>query len=158
MRPTTTGTRDTVIAVGLDTEKYLTWHVLLEIWSDSYSFRYEPGSANPYTATRCDNGLKLAARTPEALIRLVAGNHRMEPVRPGVTVPATAGENLNLLRERGPEEWEWWYTASLYHGKPPGGSASTVKSDTWDAALNESWNQARKAADDAIARTLRGNT
>ena len=57
-----------------------TWDYLVDQWGGAYEFEHEPGTAEPYTAKRRDNGLVLAASTAESLHDLVRKDYHERPV------------------------------------------------------------------------------
>ena len=64
----------------MDTAQKHAWNYLIEHWGDAYEFGHQPGTVNPYTCKRRDNGLLLAARTVESLHHLVLKDYNEQPV------------------------------------------------------------------------------
>lgn len=145
------------------TEPPFQWgDLLLEFWGQAYEFRYEPkpGSAAPYTARRRDNGLKLAAGSPDELTRLVTDDYNASPVARDVTISDAVGKDLDHLRENSPFDWDWWFSGGSYHGQPPWSGSDTVRTADREAALGAAWHQENlmgegrtKALDNAINRS-----
>jgi hypothetical protein len=64
----------------MDTADRYAWNYLVDQWGDAYAFEHEPGTAEPYTAQRRDNGLVLRAKTVESLQAKVYLDYRERPV------------------------------------------------------------------------------